>query len=81
VFKKLIFDLSGKLLETFIKRKNMIPCCLAQTKTNKFYKGASPPTTINVLIPVVQVAVIDKLGLKTLNWAKKSSEKTKWWYL
>jgi hypothetical protein len=24
MFKKLIFDLSGKLLETFIKRKNMI---------------------------------------------------------
>jgi hypothetical protein len=60
VFKKLLFDVSGKLLETFIKRKNIILLLhKPKQKINKLHKGASAPISIDVLKPMVQVAVID----------------------
>lgn len=78
VFKKLLFDLSGEVIRNIYKEEEYdspVAWHKPKRKTNKFYKGASPPTTIDVLKPVVQQAVIDILGL---NGTKKSSEKTKW---
>ncbi|XP_053380669.1 centrosome-associated protein 350-like isoform X2 [Mercenaria mercenaria] len=78
VFKKLLFDLSGEIIRNIYKEEEYdspVAWHKPKRKTNKFYKGAQPPRTVDVLKPAVQEAVIDILGL---NGAKKSSEKTKW---
>ncbi|KAL4219357.1 hypothetical protein ACF0H5_021937 [Mactra antiquata] len=77
VFKKLLFDLTGEVIRNIYKEEEYdspVAWHKPKRKTNKFYRGATPPRTIDVLKPVVQNAVIDILGL---NGAKKS-EKTKW---
>lgn len=77
VFKKLLFDLTGEVIRNIYKEEEYdspVAWHKKKRKINKFYKGASPPTTVDVLKPVVQDAVIDILGL---NGAKKS-EKTRW---
>lgn len=77
VFKKLLFDLSGEIIRNIYKEEDYdspVAWHKPKRKTNKFYRGSSPPRTIDVLKPVVQEAVIDILGL---NGAKKS-EKSKW---
>lgn len=78
VFKKLLFDLTGEIIRNIYKEEEYdspVAWHKPKRKTNKFYKGSSPPTTVDMLKPVVQETVIDILGL---NGAKKSSEKTKW---
>ena len=78
VFKKLLFDLSGEVIRSIYREEEFdspVAWHKPKRRTNKFYKGATPPTTIDMLKPAVQQAVVDILGL---SGAKKSVEKSKW---
>lgn len=78
VFKKLLFDLTGEVIRNIYREEEYdspVAWHKPKRRTNKFYKGASPPTTVDMLKPIVQQAVVDILGL---NGSKKSSERSKW---
>lgn len=78
VFKKLLFDLTGEVIRNIYREEEYespVAWHKPKRRTNKFYRGASPPTTIDILKPVVQQAVVDILGL---SGSKKSAEKNKW---
>ncbi|KAL5012691.1 hypothetical protein ScPMuIL_011242 [Solemya velum] len=66
VFKKLLFDLTGEIIRDVYKdedNEHPPPWTKPKRKQQKYFRGISLPTTIDVLKPVVQEAVIDILGL------------------
>ncbi|XP_052223990.1 centrosome-associated protein 350-like [Dreissena polymorpha] len=78
VFKKLLFDLTGEVIRSIYQDDEYdspVAWHKPKQRRNKFYKGSAPPTTVDVLKPVVQQAVVEILGL---NGAKKGAEKPKW---
>ena len=78
VFKKLLFDLTGEVIRNIYRDEEYdtpVAWHKPKRKSNKFFRGISPPTTVDILKPVVQVAVVEILGL---NGTKKGSEKNKW---
>ncbi|WAR30810.1 CE350-like protein [Mya arenaria] len=78
VFKKLLFDLTGEVMRNIYREEEYdspVAWHKPKRKANKFYRGLTPPSTVEILKPVVQKAVVDILGL---NGAKKGMEKNKW---
>ncbi|XP_041369812.1 centrosome-associated protein 350-like [Gigantopelta aegis] len=74
VYKQLLFNLTGEIIQDIYKDENEVDPPAWQKpkqKQQKYYKGLSPPTTIDILQPVVQNAVSEILGThkrdKTLN--------------
>ena len=77
VFKRLLFDLTGEIMRNIYKEEEHdtpAPWKKPKHKQNKYHKGAGPPTTVDVLKPAVQEAVIDILGLN----GSKKPERSKW---
>lgn len=66
VFKKLLFDLTGEIIRDVYKdedNEHPPPWTKIKRKQQKYFRGISLPTTIDVLKPIVQEVVIDILGL------------------
>ena len=77
VFKRLLFDLTGEVIRDVYKEEEYdspLAWHKPKRKQNKYYRGSSPPTTVDVLKPVVQEAVIDILGLN----GSKKTDRGKW---
>ena len=77
VFKRLLFDLTGEVIKDLYKEEEYdspLAWHKPKRKQNKYYRGSSPPTTVDILKPVVQEAVIDILGLN----GSKKSDRSKW---
>ena len=77
VFKRLLFDLTGDVIKDVYKEEEYdspLAWHKQKRKQNKYYKGSSPPRTVDVLKPVVQEAVIDILGLN----GSKKTDRSKW---
>ncbi|XP_021341745.1 centrosome-associated protein 350-like isoform X1 [Mizuhopecten yessoensis] len=77
VFEKLLFDSTGDIIRDIYKEEDQdTTCAWKQTKRTrqKYYRGANPPTTIDVLKPIVQKAVIEILGLN----GSRKVDKNRW---
>ena len=70
VYKKLMFELTGEMIQDIYKDEDDIeepPWQKPKRATNKYYKGKDPPTTVDVLRGIVQRHVKDSRGLRELN--------------
>lgn len=76
VFKTLLFDLAGEVIRDIYKDEEEEPPPWQKPKRRhqKHFRGASPPTTMENLTPIVQQAVINTLGL---NGCRKA-DRNKW---
>ncbi|XP_060076852.1 centrosome-associated protein 350-like [Ylistrum balloti] len=77
VFEKLLFDSTGDIIRDIYREEdNDGTCAWKQTKRTrqKYFRGANPPTTIDVLKPIVQKAVIEILGLN----GSRKVDKNRW---
>ncbi|XP_033728999.1 centrosome-associated protein 350-like isoform X2 [Pecten maximus] len=77
VFEKLLFDSTGDIIRDIYREEDQDgTCAWKQTKRTrqKYFRGANPPTTIDVLKPIVQKAVIEILGLN----GSRKVDKNRW---
>ncbi|KAJ8300301.1 hypothetical protein KUTeg_021820 [Tegillarca granosa] len=77
VFKKLLFDLTGEVIQEIYKDDDEIeppPWQKVKPKRQKYFRGAQPPREVEVLKPIVQEAVIDTLGIN----GSRKADKNKW---
>lgn len=77
VFKKLLFDLTGEVIQEIYKDDDEIeppPWQKVKSKRQKYFRGAQPPREVEVLKPIVQEAVIDTLGIN----GSRKADKNKW---
>ena len=77
VYKKLLFDMTGEIIREVYKDENIeTPPAWQKPKQRrqKYFRGASPPTEVELLKPIVQKAVIDTLGLN----GSRKADKNKW---
>lgn len=78
VFEKLLFDSTGDIIRDIYRGEEERDgsCAWKQTKRTrqKYFRGANPPTTIDVLKPIVQKAVIEILGLN----GSRKLDKNRW---
>ncbi|XP_046543377.1 LOW QUALITY PROTEIN: centrosome-associated protein 350-like [Haliotis rubra] len=66
VFKQLLFDLTGEIIQEIYKDEHEADPPAWQKprkKQTKYYKGLSPPTTVDRLRPIVQSAVSEIMGI------------------
>ncbi|XP_071097553.1 centrosome-associated protein 350-like [Haliotis cracherodii] len=66
VFKQLLFDLTGEIIREIYKDEHEADPLAWQKprkKQTKYYKGLSPPTTVDHLRPIVQSAVSEIMGI------------------
>lgn len=77
VFEKLLFDATRDIVRDIYKDEEQDTTCAWQKmkrKRQKYFRGANPPTTIDILKPIVQKAVIDILGLN----GSRKMDKNRW---
>ncbi|KAL3872014.1 hypothetical protein ACJMK2_039985, partial [Sinanodonta woodiana] len=77
VYKKLLFDLTGEIIQDIYKEDDIEstpPWHKAKRKQSKYCKISSPPTTVNILKSIVQEAIINTLGLN----GTSKGDKGKW---
>ncbi|XP_052092556.1 centrosome-associated protein 350-like isoform X2 [Mytilus californianus] len=76
VFKTLLFDLAGEVIRDIYKDEEEEPPPWQKPKRRqqKHFRGASPPTTMENLTPIVQQAVINTLGLN----GSRKADRNKW---
>ncbi|CAL1535795.1 unnamed protein product [Lymnaea stagnalis] len=77
-WKRMLFDLTGEIIRDIYKNEDKMeppPWQKARHTSQKFFKGANPPTTLDGLQPVVQAAVFNLLDV---NGTKKSVSVNKW---
>ena len=80
-FKQLVFDLTGDIVQEIYQHENETePPAWHRTspKRQRYYKGHSPPATLDVLLPVVQAAVTDILGLPGSTSRYRGKPVNKW---
>ncbi|KAH9508836.1 hypothetical protein Btru_050193 [Bulinus truncatus] len=77
-WKKMLFDLTGEIIRDIYQNEDKPEPPVWQKiphQTQRFYKGNSPPTTVDALRPIVQSAVFKELDL---NGTRKTLQVNKW---
>ncbi|PVD22237.1 hypothetical protein C0Q70_18044 [Pomacea canaliculata] len=75
------FDLTGEILREMYQYENEVEPPAWQKpvpKRQRYYKGITPPTTVDVLLPVVQTAAISILGLNGAVGKMRGKTANKW---
>lgn len=81
IYKHLLFDLTGEILQDIYKCEDETdppPWQKPEPKRQKYFKGRTPPSTLDVLLPSVQSAVIDILGLNGSTGKHRGKAINKW---
>ncbi|KAL8608223.1 hypothetical protein ACOMHN_016678 [Nucella lapillus] len=80
-FKALIFDLTGDIVRNIYRHEHdpePSPWQKAPAKRQRYYRGNTPPSTMDALLPVVQSAVTDILGLNGCSGKYRGKTANKW---
>ncbi|XP_076454897.1 centrosome-associated protein 350-like isoform X2 [Babylonia areolata] len=81
-FRSLIFDLTGDIVRDIYRHEHDTdpppPWQRPAPRRQRYYKGASPPSTLDGLVPVVQGAVTDILGVAGCSGRFRGRSSNKW---
>lgn len=80
-FRRLVFDLTGNIVRDIYQHEDDLeppPWQKAPQKRQRFFKGHSPPSTMDGLMPVVQSTVTDILGLNGCSGRHRGKAANKW---
>nr|KAG5710507.1 hypothetical protein BaRGS_013153 [Batillaria attramentaria] len=81
IYKQLLFDLTGEIVREIYQHENEEdppPWQKPEQKRQRYFKGRTPPTTMDVLLPLVQSTVVDILGLNGSTGKFRGRVMNKW---